>query len=56
MTQEPNPRSQPAAASHETAPEAAPLSPRKAMVGVAVVLLILAVLAVIGILGRTACQ
>ena len=53
MTQEPNPRSQPAAASHETAPEAAPLSPRKAMVGVAVVLLILAVLAVIGILGRT---
>ena len=53
MTQEPNPHSQPAAASHETAPEATPLSPRKAMVGVAVVLLILVVLAIVGILGRT---
>jgi RND family efflux transporter MFP subunit len=53
MTQEPNPHSQPAAASHETAPEATPLSPRKALVGVAVVLLILVVLAVVGILGRT---
>jgi RND family efflux transporter MFP subunit len=53
MTQEPNPHSQPAAASHETAPEATPLSPRKAMVGVAVVLLILVVLATVGILGRT---
>jgi len=52
MTQEPNPRSQPAAASHETAPEATPLSPRKAMVGVAVVLLILVVLAAVGILRR----
>jgi RND family efflux transporter MFP subunit len=52
MTQEPNPRSQPAAASHETAPEATPLSPRKALVGVAVVLLILVVLAAVGILGR----
>jgi RND family efflux transporter MFP subunit len=52
MTQEANPNSQPAAASHETAPEATPLSPRKAMVGVAVVLLILVVLAVVGILGR----
>jgi RND family efflux transporter MFP subunit len=52
MTQEPNPRSQPAAASHETAPEATPLSPRKALVGVAVVLIILVVLAAIGILGR----
>jgi RND family efflux transporter MFP subunit len=53
MTQEPNPSSQSAAASHETAPEATPLSPRKALVGVAVVLLILVVLAVVGILGRT---
>jgi RND family efflux transporter MFP subunit len=53
MTQEPNPSSQPAAASDETAPEATPLSPRKVMVGVAVVLLILAVLAAIGILSRT---
>ena len=41
MNQEPNPNSQSAAASHETAPEQAPLSPRKALVGVAVVLLIL---------------
>ena len=52
MMQEPNPQSQPAAASHETAPEATPLSPRKAIVGVALVLLILVVLAVVGILGR----
>jgi RND family efflux transporter MFP subunit len=52
MNQEPNPHSQPAAASHETAPEATPLSPRKALVGVAVVLLILVVFAVVGILGR----
>jgi len=52
MTQEPNPHSQPAAASHETAPETTPLSPRKAMVGVAVVLLILVVLAAVGILQR----
>ena len=52
MNQEPNPRSQPAAASHETAPEATPLSPRKALVGVAVVLLILVVLAAVGILRR----
>ena len=52
MTQEANPHSLPAAASHETAPEATPLSPRKAMVGVAVVLLILLVLAAVGILRR----
>src|ERR1035441_10307329 len=52
MTQEPNPRSQPAAASHETAPEATLLSPHKALVGVAVVLLILVVLAAVGILRR----
>jgi RND family efflux transporter MFP subunit len=52
MNQEPNPHSQPAAASHETAPEATPLSPRKAMAGVAVVLLILVMLAAVGILRR----
>ncbi len=50
MTQEPNAHSQ--SASHETAPEAAPLSPRKALVGVAIVLLILVVLAAVGILRR----
>ena len=52
MTQEPNPSSQSAATSHETAPEATPLSPRKALVGVAVVLVILIVLAAVGILRR----
>jgi RND family efflux transporter MFP subunit len=52
MTQQPNPHSQPAAASHEAAPDASPLSPRKALAGVAIVLLILVILAVIGILGR----
>ena len=52
MTQEANPHSLPAAASHETAPEATPLSPRKAMAGVAVVLLILVMLAAVGILRR----
>ena len=52
MNQEPNAHSQSAATSHETAPEAAPLSPRKALVGVGVVLLILFVLAAVGILRR----
>jgi len=52
MTQEPNPSSRPAAASHETAPEATPLSPRKALVGVGIALLILLVLAAVGILRR----
>ena len=52
MTQEPNPSSHSAAASHETAPEATPLSPRKALVGVGIVLLILLVLAAVGILRR----
>ncbi len=52
MTQEPNPRSRPDAAHHDTAPEATPLSPRKALVGVGVVLLILIVLAAAGILRR----
>lgn len=52
MNQKPNPHSQSVEASHETAPEAAPLSPRKALLGVAVVLLILVVLAAVGILRR----
>jgi RND family efflux transporter MFP subunit len=52
MTQEPNPKSQPAAKNHESAPEAAPLSPRKALAGAGVVLLILVILAAIGILRR----
>ncbi len=41
-----------AAASYETAPEETPISPRKVLAGVAVVLLILVVLAAVGILGR----
>lgn len=53
MNQEPNPRPQSAAASHETAPEATALSPRKALVGVGIILLILLVLAVVGIFSRT---
>src|SRR5580704_8440992 len=52
MTQEQNPKSQPAATHHETAPEGAPLSPRRALFGVGLVLLVLLVLAVIGILSR----
>ena len=52
MSRESNPSSHSAAASHETAPEATPLSPRKALVGVGIVLLILLVLAAVGILRR----
>jgi RND family efflux transporter MFP subunit len=52
MTQEQNPHSQPAAVHHDTAPEATPLSPRKALVGVALVLIVLVVLAAMGILHR----
>jgi RND family efflux transporter MFP subunit len=52
MNRESNPSSHSAAASHETAPEATPLSPRKALVGVVIVLLILLVLAAVGILRR----
>ncbi len=52
MNQEPNAHSHSAAASHETAPEATPLSPRKALVGAGVVLFILLVLAAVGILRR----
>ncbi len=52
MTQEPNQNSQPARAHLDHAPEAAPLSPRNALVGVAAVLFILAVLAAAGIIRR----
>jgi RND family efflux transporter MFP subunit len=52
MNQEPNPKSQSAPKNSEAAPEEAPLAPRKALAGVAIVLLILVILAVIGILGR----
>lgn len=51
--QEPNPHSQPAGAHHDSAPEAAPLSPRKAVVGVAVVLILLVLMAAVGILYRS---
>jgi RND family efflux transporter MFP subunit len=52
MNQEPNAQPQSAAAGHDAAPEAGPLSPRKALVGLAVVLIVLAVFAVAGILTR----
>jgi RND family efflux transporter MFP subunit len=52
MTQEPNPKSQPAAVHHDAALEATPLSPRRVLLGVAVILLILVVLAAAGILRR----
>jgi RND family efflux transporter MFP subunit len=52
MNQEQNPKSQPPATNHEAAPEGDPLSPRRALFGVGIVLLVLFVLAVIGILGR----
>src|ERR1700691_5139965 len=52
MTEEPNPKSQPAATNHEAAPESAPLSPRRALFGVGIVLLVLLVLAAIGVLRR----
>ena len=50
MSQEPNP--QHAAAAHDAAPEQAPLSPRRVLMGAAVVLLILGVLAAAGIFRR----
>jgi RND family efflux transporter MFP subunit len=50
MTNESNPNQQPA--HHETAPEQKPISPRKALVGVAIVLIVAAVLAGYGILRR----
>jgi RND family efflux transporter MFP subunit len=52
MTQDPNPNLQSAAAGHEAPPEQPPVSPRKVLAGVAVILLILAVLAAVGILRR----
>jgi RND family efflux transporter MFP subunit len=51
MSDKPNPN-QPAANEHETAPEQKPLSPRKALVGVALILIVLACLAGFGILHR----
>jgi RND family efflux transporter MFP subunit len=52
MNQEPNPKSQSAPINTEAAPEEAPLAPRKALAGVAIVMIVLLVLAVIGILSR----
>jgi RND family efflux transporter MFP subunit len=52
MTEEQKPKSQPAATNHEAAPEAAPLSPRRALFGVGIVLLVLLVLAGVGVLRR----
>jgi len=52
MTQEPNPNLQSVAAGHEAPPEQTPVSPRKVLTGVAVILLILCVLAAVGILRR----
>ena len=52
MTEQPNPKSQPSAANHEAAPESAPISPRRALFGVGIVLLILLVLAAVGVLRR----
>ena len=51
MSNEPNPNQQPAQ-NHETAPEQKPISPGKALVGLALVLIVLAVLAGYGILRR----
>jgi RND family efflux transporter MFP subunit len=51
MTNLPNPK-QPAASEHESAPEQKPLSPRSALVGVALILIVFAVLAGYGILRR----
>ena len=51
MKQEQKPQTK-SATNHEAAPEEAPLSPRKALAGVGVVLLVLLVFAVIGILHR----
>ncbi|MGD0098018.1 MAG: efflux RND transporter periplasmic adaptor subunit [Terracidiphilus sp.] len=51
MPNVPNP-TQPAAGHHETAPEQKPIAPRKALVGVALILVVFAALAGIGILRR----
>jgi RND family efflux transporter MFP subunit len=50
MTDQPNPQQPPQ--HHDSAPEAAAVSPRKAVFGVVVVLVVFSVLAAIGILGR----
>src|ERR1700722_16489730 len=52
MTEEPNPKSQPAATHNESAPEGAPISPRRALFGAGIVLLVLVVLAAVGVLRR----
>ncbi|HEY1803031.1 MAG TPA: efflux RND transporter periplasmic adaptor subunit [Terracidiphilus sp.] len=52
MSQEPSPQSKSAANTPEAAPEEAPLSPRKTLAGVTVILLVLLVLAAVGILRR----
>jgi RND family efflux transporter MFP subunit len=52
MTQEPNPKSPPAATDREAAPDSAPISPRRALFGVGIVLIVLLVLAAVGILHR----
>jgi len=52
MTQEPNSNPQSAATGREAAPEQSPVSPRKVLTAVAVILLILIVLAAVGILRR----
>jgi len=51
MTNEPNPKPQPAH-HHEAAPEQKPISPRMALLGVAVLLIVAILLAGIGILSR----
>ena len=51
MTNEPNPKPQPAQ-HHEAAPEQKPISPRLALLGVAVLLIVAALFAGIGILSR----
>jgi RND family efflux transporter MFP subunit len=51
MSNNPNPK-QPAASEHETAPEQQSLSPRKALIGVALILIVFAALAGYGILHR----
>ncbi|HUX43597.1 MAG TPA: efflux RND transporter periplasmic adaptor subunit [Terracidiphilus sp.] len=56
MTDSPNPNQPPTGASpahhHDSAPEAAPVSPRKALAGILLVLLVFGVLAAVGILSR----
>ncbi|MGH9519430.1 MAG: hypothetical protein ACRD2D_07255, partial [Terriglobales bacterium] len=55
-TDQPNPNPSPQARQHDTAhdsaPEAAAISPRKALAGVGLILVVFVVLAVVGIVGR----